>query len=107
MMLLVVAVDILLLKLRWGSVYSSHLLIIVAIFEVLHLEEIIVATWLLITMLLMDLLSGWLRLRLEVHLQHVVSLRLCSCCLQGWKLVHWSSHVIRTTTRAMSIVRGE
>jgi hypothetical protein len=37
MMLLIVVVDVLLLELRWRGVYTTKLIVVVAVLEILHL----------------------------------------------------------------------
>lgn len=77
MLLIVVVVDVLLLELRWRCVYTTKLIVVVAVLEILHLEKIVIAASFLVAKLLMHGLphSFVLILLLIVHLNHVVALR--------------------------------
>jgi hypothetical protein len=77
MMLLIVVVDILLLELRWRGVYTTKLIVVVAVLKVLHLEKIVIAASFLVAKLLMHWLphSFVLILLRIIHLNHVVTLR--------------------------------
>jgi len=79
-MLLIVVVDILLLELRWRGVYTTKLIVVVAVLKVLHFEKIVIAASFLVAKLLMHGLPHsfvliLLLLRLIVHLNHIVTLR--------------------------------
>jgi len=77
MLLIVVVVDVLLLELRWRCVYTTKLIVVVAVLEILHLEKIVIAASFLVAKLLMHGLphSFVLILLRIVHLNHVVALR--------------------------------
>ena len=79
-MLLIVVVDVLLLELRWRCVYTTKLIVVVAVLEILHLEKIVIAASFLVAKLLMyglphSFVLILLLRRLIVHLDHVVTLR--------------------------------
>ena len=76
-MLLIVVVDVLLLKLWRRGVYTTKLVVVVAILKILHLKKIVVASSFLVAQLLMHRLpySFVLILLLIVHLNHIVTLR--------------------------------
>jgi hypothetical protein len=77
MMLLIVVVDVLLLELRWRGVYTTKLIVVVAVLKILHLEKIVIATSFLVAKLLMHRVPHTFVLILLriVHLNHVVTLR--------------------------------
>lgn len=59
-MLLIVIVYVLLLQLGRRPVEAPVLVIVVAVLEILHLQEIIIPPRLLVAMLMVDSLSHWL-----------------------------------------------
>lgn len=98
-LLLVVVVDVLLLQLRWGGIQATNLVVVVAVLEILHLEQLVISSLLLVSMLLMHWLSHCLvllLLLLSIHLKHVITLRLGSAIgsFKRWQSVHWSPHII-------------
>ena len=99
MVLLVIVgiVDVLLLQLRWGGIQATNLIVVVAVLEILHLEQVVISSLFLIAMLLMYRLPHCLvLLLLSVHLKHVVTLGFGSAIdrFKRWESIHWSPHVI-------------
>ena len=108
--MLLIVVNVLLLQMRRGGVHSTELIVVVAVLEILHLQEIIIAAGLLVAMLLMHGLSHSLILMLlSIHLQHVVALRFGAPSrgrLQRWQPVNWSPHIIGSS-RTMRVMGRE
>lgn len=76
-LLLVVVVDVLLLQMRWGGIQATNLVVVVTVLEILHLEQLVISSLLLISMLLMHWLPHCLVLMLlllSIHLKHVIAL---------------------------------
>jgi hypothetical protein len=120
MRLVVVVVDVLLLQVRRGSMDSAHFVVVVAVLEILHLKQVIIATLFLVAMLLMNWLSSCrlvaldhlllslLLLGLLAHLNHVISLRFGACPgLKGRQSVYRFSHFIVRPRRTVRVVGGE